>query len=57
MIGAIREIKRRVQMPSTKVSYCPNLFKATIKVKHPTEHDESDDLELLKEKTSYKSTK
>ena len=47
MMGIVREAKRHVQLK--QVAYCPNLFKAVItKKSHPTEHDESDDIELQK---------
>jgi hypothetical protein len=50
MLGAIREVKRRVQVPGDKIAYCPNLFKTAviIKEKQPIEHDESDDIEKTK---------
>ena len=49
MLGVIREAKRVIQV--NNIQYCPNLFKAIImKPNHPTEHDESDDIELMKKK-------
>ena len=53
MLKAIREAKRVVQYK--QVAYCPNLFKAVIiKNTHPTEYDESDDLELIKKINNIK---
>ena len=49
MLRAIREAKRVVQYK--QVAYCPNLFKSVIiKETHPTEFDEADDIELIKNK-------
>jgi hypothetical protein len=47
MIGVIKII-RRIQLD--KISYTPNLYTAikTIDTKHPTEYDESDDIERTK---------
>ena len=46
MIGVIKSV-RRIQIKN--IAYHPHLFKAIIiKETHPTEHDESDDLELIK---------
>jgi hypothetical protein len=53
MLGVIREAKRVIQIK--QVAYCPNLYKAIIIHKtHSTEFDESDDLELMKEKKDFK---
>jgi hypothetical protein len=47
MIGVVAAV-RRIQI--NKIAYHPHLFKAIInKETHPTEHDESDDTELVKE--------
>ena len=44
MIGAIRSAKHRIQIK--KVSYDPSLFKLLVSpIRHPTERDESDDIE------------
>tara|TARA_R110002110_G_scaffold157843_1_gene354905 strand:- start:142 stop:303 length:162 start_codon:yes stop_codon:yes gene_type:complete len=45
MIGVIKSV-RRIQIKN--IAYHPHIFKAIIKETHPTEHDESDDLELIK---------
>ena len=47
MIGVVRLI-RRIQLE--KISYSPKLFTAikTTEIKHPTEYDESDDIERTK---------
>ena len=47
MIGVVRLI-RRIQLE--KISYSPKLFTAikTTEIKHPTEYDESDDIENAK---------
>jgi hypothetical protein len=53
MIGVVKAV-RRVQVK--KIAYCPNLFKAIITYEmhsHPTEHDESDDIEAQKELMIY----
>jgi CRISPR/Cas system-associated exonuclease Cas4 (RecB family) len=44
MIKSVRHIQIK------QVAYCPNIFKAIITYRpHPTEYDESDDLEYQKE--------
>ena len=51
MIGLIKAV-RRVQVK--QIAYCPNLFKAIITYEmHPTEYDESDDIEAQKELMEY----
>tara|TARA_R110000824_G_scaffold157869_3_gene331402 strand:- start:2976 stop:3164 length:189 start_codon:yes stop_codon:yes gene_type:complete len=51
MIGVIKSV-RRVQVK--QIAYCPNIFKAVITYEmHPTEYDESDDIEAQKELMEY----
>ena len=47
MLGIIKKV-RHVQVK--QVQYCPNIFKAIITYEmHPTEYDESDDIESQKD--------
>ena len=48
MIGVIRSVRMRILLQK-KIPYCPNIYKAIIyQGLHPTEFDESDDIEHQK---------